>query len=159
MDKFIETTDKKFIENHATEIWNIMERSYSNIGGFLTYEKIDEMINRISLLRYGINRNNDIVAAAIYDNRKGGEKLVGCGTLNGAKEEKEIIYNIVLNDAERMSQWHWGEVSGAMERIFQKSGGSPIPSEIAQIVLETPNSNIKIDDDSHYYRLINGGIY
>lgn len=152
---FIETTDKKFIEKHAEEIWNIMQRSYANIGRFKTFSSIEEMLLRVTLLRYGLNNEGNIICAAIYDNKKGGEKLVGCGTLHNTQDEKNILYNIVLNDTINFSQWHWAEVSGAMERIFQKAGGNPIPSELASDILTKPSHYFKLDDDSHYYRLIN----
>lgn len=68
---FIETTDKKYIEKHAEEIWNIMQRSYANIGGFKAFSTIEEMLLRVTLLRYGLNNEGIIISAAIYDNKKG----------------------------------------------------------------------------------------
>lgn len=148
------TKDKQFIKKHADEIWNIMERSYASIGGFKTYSSIYEMIGRVSLIRYGTDNKDNIICAALYDDNKGGEKLVGCGTLHNTDEEKDIIYSIVLNDAKEYSQWHWAEVSGAMERIFQKCGGNPIPAELAKEILNKRNEKFVLDDDSHYYRMI-----
>lgn len=159
MGEFIETTNKGFIERHANEIWNIMQRSYSNIGGFLTYPTIDKMINNVSLMRYSFDKDYRICSAAIYDSRKDGQKLIGCGTLNGEKREKDILYDIVLDDTTNFSKWHWAEVSGAMERIFQKAGGNPIPSRFAKEILKKPLSDFNIDNDSHYYRLINNKWY
>lgn len=134
-----------------------MQISYKPIGGFLTYKNIDEMVDRVKYIRYGSEINNTILTAALYSKNKGGFKLVGCGTKHGTPEEKDIIYDIVKDDAEEYSQWHWAEVSGAMERIFQKCGGNPIPAELAKEILNKGHGDfIYCDDAAHYKRLIGG---
>lgn len=153
---FKETDDIKFIKTHADEIWDIMQRSYAPIGGFLTYKNIDDMLERVGYIRYGDWVNNTMSAAALYSKNKGGFKLVGCGTKHGEQEEKDIIYDIIKDDAEEYSQWHWAEVSGPMERIFQKCGGNPIPAELAKQILGKEDENFIYCDDAHYKRLIGG---
>lgn len=121
----------------------------------MTYENVDEMLQRVKYIRYGGEINN-ILTAALYTNSKGGFKLVGCGTKHGEQKEKNIIYDIIKDDAEEYSQWHWAEVSGPMERIFQKCGGNPIPAELAKQILGKEDENFIYCDDAHYKRLIGG---
>ena len=85
---FKETDDRDFIKYHADEIWDIMQRSYASIGGFLTYKNIDDMLKRVEYIRYGCGINNTILTAALYSKNKGRFKLVGCGTKHGKQRRK-----------------------------------------------------------------------
>lgn len=156
LEGFYDTDNQYELEKYSKEIWNILQNSYKNIGGFLTYSNIDDMLMNTSFSTLYF-KDNRLVSCAIYKNALGGEKMVGCGTLNGSKEEKLALHKIVQNDINEFSKWHWAEVSGGVERLFKKYNGNPIPNILAPTILRRPKMQLVFDKDgSHYKRDING---
>lgn len=151
-DGIYEFTDDNTISKYSNQIWKILQNSYKTIGGFKSYKNVNEMCNRISLAIIGV-QDNMIVACAIYRDDLGGQKLNGCGTLNGSTEQKKILRAIIKDDIENLQKYHWVEVSYPLEKWFKELNGSPIPSSIAYKLLHKSKSKIKeIGDGVHYQR-------
>lgn len=154
LNGYYDTENEKDLEKYSKEIWNILQNSYKNIGGFLTYNTINDMLRNTSMASMYFC-NDSMLSCAIYKNVLGGEKMVGCGTLNGKKDEKITLYNIIKNDINEFSNWHWAEVSGGVEKLFKKYNGNPIPNVLASTILKRPKMEIVLDSDGvHYKRII-----
>lgn len=102
--------------------------------------------------------NGKIVWGAVYNDYLGGQKLVGCGTVDGSPEHKAQLRDIIADDANNYSKWHWAEVSGPLEHWFKKYNGYPIPVEFIPTLLDNRKEIIPLSDGAHYKRLLNGGI-
>ena len=140
------------IKKYSKCIWDILQRSYRNLGGFKSYETIDEMTNLISLAIICV-RNKEIVACAIYRDDLGGQKLNGCGTIDGSEKNKEILRSIIKEDIENLKKYRWVEVSYPLEKWFKELGGNPIPSAIAHKLLHKGKDKIvDLNDGIHYQR-------
>ncbi|MCD8208830.1 MAG: hypothetical protein LUD72_12900 [Bacteroidales bacterium] len=94
-----------------------------------------------------------IYSAAAYSNFYGGYKMFGAGS-DGSDIGKRGVEEIVKRDIENFKEWHWSEVSGAMERIFERNNGYAIPSFYASEILH--NKKTQIVDETHYSREIGG---
>ena len=104
-------------------------------------------------------KNGKVYACAIYTFKRGGRKLMYCGT-DGTPEGKKALYRIISDDLRLIDRKAWAEVSDAMEHIYiNKHGATPIPAEVAQQLLKD-KPFIKIHDDGfHYDRYIGGEVH
>lgn len=155
LNGFYDMDNNSDIKKYASDIWIILQRSYKNIGGFLTYSDIDELIYRTSLISCYFMKGV-LVACPIYRNSLGGEKMVGCGTLHGLPIEKVALHKIITNDINDFLKWHWAEVSGGVEKLFKKYNGNPIPGALAPSILNKYNNFELCEDKFHYFREIDG---
>lgn len=92
-DGTYELTEIADFNKYAKHIWRILQRSYKKIGGFKTYDSIQDMTNLMSLAIICV-RNKRIVACAIYRDDLGGQKLNGCGTIDGSNNSKQLLRTI-----------------------------------------------------------------
>lgn len=150
LNGLIQITDKNQISFNSQRIMEILTNSYKNIGGFKTFDSVKDVGKKVNLL-YGYFNYGVLDACAIYQNFLGGYKMVGCGTIDNSKENKQHIHEIIKNDIDNIKEWKWAEVSGGVERLFRKYGGNPIPFEIARVILRKDLNNI---DGFHYNRSI-----
>lgn len=151
-DGIHEITEPSEINKFAHTVWNILQRSYKNIGGFMSYENEQSMANLISLLILCVN-NKRVVACAIYRDDLGGQKLNGCGTIDGSEKNKALLRNVIIDDIQNIKKYHWVEVSYPLEKWFKEEGGNPIPSQLAHKLLHKAKSKItEMGDGVHYSR-------
>lgn len=145
------------IIKYSPSIWEIMIKSYKKLGGFHSYANINDMANSISLATTCV-QDHKIIAAAIYRDDIGGQKLNGCGTIDGSKKSKNLLKQFVKDDIENLQKWHWVEVSNPLEKWFKEMNGNPIPSDMAANLLHKSKSKIKpLKDGVHYQRQIANG--
>lgn len=153
-DGIHEITNEDEIKRYSKQIWQILQNSYKNLGGFKSYSDAEEMCNRISLAVIGVSGRR-IVASAIYRDDLGGQKLNGCGTLNGTRGQKSLLRSIIREDIENLQKYHWVEVSYPLEKWFKEMNGNPIPSSLAHKLLhKSKNKIIEMEDGVHYQRTI-----
>lgn len=156
-DGVYEIEDRDKINQYSSIVWMIMQNSYSKLGGFKSYKTKEEMANIISLLTICVLRNK-IVAAAIYRDDLGGQKLNGCGTIDGRRESKDMLRKAIQSDIENLQKWHWVEVSYPLEKWFKELNGNPIPSQMAARLLHKSKSKITcLEDGVHYQRQLGVG--
>lgn len=153
--KFImnDTNDKSYIINNSNIIWNILQDSYQQIGGFKGYRSIKDMIKKSSEIWIGFY-NNQIVAVAIFNDYLGGNKLVGIGTINGDlhKQGSVCVKQMINHSIQQYDNWYWAEVSGRIEYLFEHMNGYPIPNVYAEEILK---KGVTLSNDGiHYSRTI-----
>lgn len=149
-----EITEQDDFEKYGNDIWDILQNSYKALGGFKSYNSVVEMVNRISMAILCFH-NNKIVACAIYRDDLGGQKLNGCGTIDGSETSKQLLRNVIKDDIENIRKYHWVEVSYPLEKWFKEEGGNPIPSKMAYKLLHKSKSKIRETGDGvHYEREI-----
>lgn len=153
-DGIYDIEDRNEIIKYANIVWEIMNKSYASIGGFRSYQSKDDLANLVSLLTICVS-NHKIVAVATYRDDLGGQKLNACGTIDGSKEHKDLLKQVIKSDIENLEKYHWVEVSQPIEEWFKELGGNPIPSAMASNLLHKSKNKIELlDDNVHYKRAI-----
>ena len=151
-DGIYEISDEAQLKQYSNIIWQILQNSYKELGGFKSYDSIDEMLGLISLATICV-RNGKIVACAIYRGDLGGQKLNGCGTIDGSEQNKSILRAAIKDDIDNLKKYHWVEVSYPLEKWFKELGGNPIPVVIAHKLLHKSKGKIEdLGDGVHYRR-------
>lgn len=151
-DGIHEITDEAQLKQYSQTIWNILQFAYKDLGGFKGYDSIEEMLNLMSFATLCVN-NGRIVACAIYRADLGGQKLNGCGTIDGKEENKAILRSVIKNDIENLKWYRWVEVSYPLEKWFKELGGNPIPTVLAHKLLHKAKGKIQdLNDGVHYKR-------
>lgn len=135
------------LKPYLNEVWAILQNSYVDIGGFLTYKNEKELLSKASLVTLHFLGNN-VDVCAVYTAYLGGQKLVGCGTKNKTSDEKDMLKKIIKDDIDDYSQWHWAEVSPPLEYWFKKLGGTMIPNIYTSGLL---NKKIEFGNDGYHY--------
>lgn len=151
-DRNYDITDRQEIINYSSTIWSILQNSYKELGGFKSYNSKNEMAQTISLLTICVIKHR-IVACAIYRDDLGGQKLNGCGTLNGSNEQKKLLRNLIRDDIDNLQKYHWVEVSYPLEKWFKEFNGNPIPSTMVAKLLHKSKIH-ELEDGVHYQREI-----
>jgi hypothetical protein len=138
------------IKVYIDEIWDILQRSYAPIGGFLTASTKEELIQK-SWMAKCVKKNGKIVAVRLYKDQHGRKGIAG-GT-DGSAIGKQWFMKMIQEDIKFGRSW--SEVSGAMEHILRKSGAEPIPNYLAKSL--TGKDILELNPDGyHYTRLIGG---
>lgn len=148
-------TDKTEKEKYIDDVWNILEKTYSKIGGLKIFNKKEDLLKTTTLWKL-VSRNNKINAVAIYKTARGGRKLVAGGS-DGTTQGKNDFYTICYEDVNRIERGAYAEVSGALEYIYLfKYGGVPIPVNITEKIVNDMGRDIlsKNPDGFHYTREI-----
>lgn len=144
------TKDSK--QTYFNEVKELIEDSYSYIGGYLG--NISDLLKDDYFWKL-VKRNNKIVAGKIYKNTLGRKGIAAFtdGTPLGKIELKNIIKeDIKLHRA-------WTEVSGKAENIYKFSmKANPLPHDIVEIILSLMGKQAESwdDDGYHYKRVIKG---
>lgn len=61
----------------------------------------------------------------------------------------------VKHDIAPYDGWYWVEASGAIEKLFKKFEGNPIPNHLAHKFLQKPARDLVLDEDGiHYTRAL-----
>jgi hypothetical protein len=137
-------------EKYANQVWDVLQASYAEIGGFGTAATIDELIKKFSLWKVVV-RNGDVTAVKVYRDQFG-RKSVGVGT-NGTYQGKKDIKMMMQDDVKTGRMWV--EVSGKPEQLYRKFGAMPIDAKYAEILTKHPIMSIS-PDGYHYTRMIAG---
>lgn len=155
-EHFVTVFDHDDKMKYVDEVWDMLEQSYSKIGG--THSSKDEILEDGMMWKL-VRRNGKIDAAIIYKQKLGRKAiLAGC---DGTPQGKQDLFSIIREDAKMEDRHAWVEVSGAPEYLYKKYGHVPIPNEVAEEILAKMGK--KIDqlnpDGYHYTRKIGGDSY
>lgn len=148
--------EQEEIEKYLPLIWDMLEKSYENIGGLQSYRDYNDFKKKKHLLMVVRDFDNrDLLACAVF--RRIGESLkmtaIGC---NQEDDGKLAIQQIVQHTITELKLHYWAEVSGAIERYFKRHNGYPMPNTIASKILGV-SDNLVIPskkDMVHYDRII-----
>jgi len=135
---------------YADRVWELLQQSYSSIGGFKSASSPEELIADSGLWKL-VTRSGEITAVNIYKDSFG-RKSIASGT--NSTPQGKADYRMVKDEDFKLKR-AWAEVSGAVERVMAKSGGRPIPAKYAEILTGKRILDIS-DDGAHYTRLIAG---
>jgi hypothetical protein len=153
IERYVNLLSKEDKEKYADEVWDILQSSYKDIGGFKSADNKEELIKDSSIWKL-IRKNGKIVTVSIYKD-KNGRKFIAGGT-DGSSEGKKGFSEI--NKADIKMKRAWAEVSGAPEKIAIKNGGTYIPNTEAEKL--TGKKIIRLHDNGiHYDRMISGHIH
>lgn len=154
----VKDEDDKTLLQYKDIVYDMLQKAYAPIGGILGCDNADMLINDSDFWKL-FTKNGKVYACAIYTFKRGGRKLMYCGT-DGTPEGKKALYRIISDDLRLIDRKAWAEVSDAMEHIYiNKHGATPIPAEVAQQLLKD-KPFIKIHDDGfHYDRYIGGEVH
>ncbi|MCD8208687.1 MAG: hypothetical protein LUD72_12170 [Bacteroidales bacterium] len=148
----VNTDNREEIREYAPSVFDIMQKSYRDIGGSYGVSNIKDLIRKTNILTLYVGGNH-VYSAGVYSTSRGGKKLYGIGC-DGSPLGKEGVRVIIRRDIAAYKDWYWCEASGAVEHLFQKNGGHAIPSLYAEEILLAPV--VKIVDEYHYERYIAG---
>lgn len=154
--KNILSKDMKNRQQYATEVWEILQQSYQNIGGIKGngFNNIEDMIENIPFWKICV-RGGEVTAVMMYkDNR--GRKMVAVG-VDGYAIGKKDLANMISD--EHKTKRSYAEISGALLGFYRKVLGDEfdgirLPSEKAVEIFGA--DNIKLVDEYHYKRSIGG---
>lgn len=140
------------------QAYDLLQKSYAPIGGLLGVPDADALVNDSDMWKI-VNHGNRILAIVIYTFKRTGRKLTACGCLQGPDGKadpgaKAWLYDILSADMKIRNGW--AEVDDKMEHIMQKSGGVPVPVDVAELLMKGKRFTYKDPDGYHYRRIIGG---
>jgi hypothetical protein len=150
LERFVNLHTKQEMLPYIDTIWDILQKSYAPIGGFLTASSKEDLINKTGLAKL-VRKDGKIVAVKIYKDDKG-RKSIAAGT-DGSEEGKRWLIKMFQEDVNLGRAW--GEFSGKAEHLMLKHGGVPMPNALAAQVLGKPIISLH-PDGFHYTREIMG---
>lgn len=143
-------------QRYATDVWEILQDSYKEIGGIKGngFKSIEDMIDNIPLWKLCV-RGGEVTAVMMYKDNHG-RKSVAMGTDGSAMGKKDLAN--MLRD-EYKTKRAYAEISGGSLKFHQKLLGAEfesirLPSEKAIDIFGT--DEIKLVDEYNYKRLIGG---
>jgi len=139
-----------FFYRNLEEIWEIIERSYSYVGGFKGAENIEDLLTKTKIWKI-VKRDLNVSALVAYRDQWGLKSI--CAACDGSSRGKKDIYMLFCEDIKM--QRSWSEVSHKAERINLKLGSIPISNQYVQEILNKPI--LRLDSDGYHYDRIIGG--
>lgn len=152
--------------NVAKKFWDILNLSYR--GNLLSYRKAEDIKDKVVFFKAVVRgapkkelKDNTFLACATYrstlmDEEHSDYKLTAIGC-DQTEEGKEALSEIIKNDILNFNLFFWVEASGAIEHLFKKYNGYPIPNVFVKEVLNTNRKIILCEDGVHYKRKIGLG--
>ena len=140
----------------ADQIWDMLIRSYANIGGLKTYEDKEQFLGMVKYAKL-VYDSGTLVACATYRKVGASFKMVAIGC-NQRVNGKLGIQEIIKDDILKLDDHFWAEVSGAIEYYFKKYNGYPMPNTIVPNILKKDVGLFRFsnEDKVHYEREIGG---
>lgn len=152
LEKFVNLWTKESMNEYIDEVYAMMVEIYKPIGGFLTANSPQELINKCDLIKI-IKRDGKISAVSCYKVSSAGRKLI-CGGTNGTDQGKRDLFVIVREDIQQLDRSAHSEVSGKLEHLYLKQGASMIPNYLVSTII---GKEVELDEDGfHYFRTIKG---
>lgn len=151
-ERFLTIWNKRDMEKYKTDVWDILVRTYKEIGG-MNVNNVNDFIEESEMWKL-VKKNGKIVAIKAYKD-KHGRKGFAAGS-DGTVEGKKGVLSIFSEDIKHKRAWV--EVSGAPEVVAKKLGGQPLPNTMAAEL--TGKKILRLDPDGfHYDRIIGGKRY
>lgn len=152
--------DKEFLKSRKNEIFTLVQNAYSDKGGFAGADNPRTLIKDTDRAKLVFDDNGEIIACALYWIDYGGFKRFGSAGIKGNSESLKAVEDIIKSDIEPYNNWYWVEASDAIEHLYKKNGGNPIPNWIVgeALRISKDDTSFRIDktDEVHYFRLIRG---
>lgn len=153
LERFVNLHTDQDMAKYIDVIWDILQRSYANIGGFKSATDKQDLIKKSGLTKL-VTKQGKVIALRIYKDELGRKSIAG-GT-DGSEEGKKWLLKMCEEDIKLNRAW--GEVSGAMEHIMLKRGAVPIPNTMVAKILGRPIHSYD-PDGYHYTREIQGELH
>ena len=148
-----DSKNKELIDRYKDQVWDILYNAYRNIEGrILGIDNIDDLIDDSELWKLVI-RNDKVLCVFIYNFKRGGRKIQYIGKIPG-NEARNAFMKVIEEDTKLIQRKSYVEASGKPEEIYMEAGMTPIPADIAQLIMKDKQF-LEIDDDGyHYWRII-----
>lgn len=149
-------SDKELLNKYKDQVWDILYNAYQNLpGGMAGCDSVEDLIKDSEFWKL-VTKNDKVLAVFIYNFKRGGRKIQYAGRIAG-DEGRKAFYKVVEEDTKLIERETWTEVSGAPEYIYkEKMGMTPIPADVAQMILKD-KPFISIDKDGYHYTRMIGG--
>lgn len=149
---------------YAKQVWDMLQRSYQNIGGFKSAASLEELVNEPGYWKI-VRRGDKLTAVNIYKKSPKTKtfKVIASATETDfdIKKNRYKATALGLSDYDAMKKGDvkmkraWAEVSGPVEALMKRTGALPVPNEYAELL--TGKQIVDLSDDGyHYTRLIHG---
>lgn len=151
IERVLNLHDKESKAKYADQVWDILQKSYANIGGFTIHPDAEDLAAKSGIWKI-VRRGPEITAVTIYKDKLG-RKISAVGT-NGTDQGKADYR--MLQAAESTQKRSWVEASGAIERMMSKDPNAVIiPNKYASALLN--KEILSYDPDGvHYTRMLGG---
>ena len=144
------------MEIYLDQVWDILEKSYSYIGGLAGLSK-DKIIEESDIWKL-VRRGKNITAVQIYTTKRGGRKAC-YGGCDGTDQGKKDLAKIVQEDAKMSDRDVWTEVSDKALKFYLSNGHYPVPNTAAIEILKDKVFNELKPDGFFYVREIGGELH
>ena len=146
--------EQEEIEKYSPIVWDMLEKSYENIGGLKAYRGYNDFKEKKHLLMVVRDFNNqDLLACAVFRRIESSLKMtaIGCNQENNGKL---ALQQIIQHTISELELHYWTEVSGIIEYYFKKHNAFPMPNTIASKILQVDEDQIILSkkDNIHYDR-------
>ena len=148
--------EQEEIEKYLPLIWDMLEKSYENIGGLQSYRDYNDFKKKKHILMVVRDFDNgNLLACATFRRIERSLKMTAIGC-NQEDNGKLALQQIVQHTISELELHYWTEVSGVIEYYFKKHKGFPMPNTIASKILGVPEDKIILSkkDMVHYDRVI-----
>ena len=148
--------EQEEIEKYSPIVWDMLEKSYENIGGLQSYRDYNDFKKKKHLIMVVRDFDNEnLLACATFRRIERSLKMTAIGC-NQENDGKLALQQIIQHTISELELHYWTEVSGAIEHYFKKYNGFPMPNTIASKILQVPDSQIILSnkDMFHYDRVI-----
>lgn len=144
--------NKDFLKSRKHEIFDLVKKSYSEIGGFKGASTPRTLVKNTDLAKIVFDTDGKIVALSLYRTDVGGNKRFCSATNKQDPRYKEAHKAIIASDIEPYDGWYWAPVSGKNEHYFKKLGGNPIPNHIAvEMQNLSSDPSLELDPDGVHF--------
>lgn len=96
LERYINLFGKDEIKPYINDIWNIMQKSYEPIGGFLTANSPEELLEKVWMAKL-VRKEGKIVAAMLYKD-KYGRKSIAAGS-DGSEIGRQAVKQMMKEDS------------------------------------------------------------
>lgn len=153
-ERFVNCHNQEQMKQYAEDVWKIMTKSYEYCGGMAGMDSVQQLMDETTLWKL-VRKEGKIVAAIVYNNKRGGRKACYCGT-DGTELGVQCLKKIMQEDNLLPDRQAWGEFSGKAVSTMFNQGAMPVRAEVAQEIMKDKEF-LEIKPDGYYYTRKIGG--
>lgn len=149
-----EITDKEKIEQVLPRVLDLIHLTYGD--EYLGSTNLKRLKKNTSLIQVVRNEDKEIIAGVLCRVGYEGSNKVSAIFSDKSNEGKEAAINIIRKNIDEYDSLVWCEASDAIEHLYKKYQGYPIPSAYAPEILRKNPSEIEFSEEDvfHYSRII-----
>ena len=147
LERFVNCLNKEQMKQYAKEVWDILVKSYEYCGGMAGMDSVEQLMNETSMWKL-VRKNNKIVAALTYSDKRGGRKACYLGT-DGTEEGVQSLKKVMQEDNLLPERHAWGEYSGKAVSTMFNQGAMPVRADIAKEIM-SDKEFLEIKPDGYY---------